>query len=152
MFIGCCLYMTKVLNDWSSPKKNFHSLHLSIASLPPMLFRKPCFYYCLFSSFSHSLFYFKLYKISTDSTSIGNLWLCGLIKYNGFQISGNKSYETWEVKFLRSSNLLYTIIIRKTNPKLDLLSFNIFGRSDYEKMDIFLIFPKWLVVLRKECV
>ena len=67
---------------------------ISISSLPPMLFRKPCFYYCLFSSFSHSLFYFKLYKISTDSTPIGNLWLCGLIKYNGFQISGNKSYET----------------------------------------------------------
>ena len=86
--------MTKALNDWSSPKQNFHSLHLSITSLPPMLFRKPCFYYCLFSSFSHSLFYFKLYKISTDSTPIGNLWLCGLIKYNGFQISGNKSYET----------------------------------------------------------
>ena len=86
--------MTKALNDWSSPKQNFHSLHLSIPSLPPMLFRKPCFYYCLFSSFSHSLFYFKLYKISTDSTPIGNLWLCGLIKYNRFQISGNKSYET----------------------------------------------------------
>ena len=46
------------------------------------------------SPFSHSLFYSKPYKISTDSTPIGNLWLCGLIKYNGFQISVNKSYET----------------------------------------------------------
>ena len=106
---------------------------ISIPSLPPMLFRKPCFYYCLFSSFSHSLFYFKLYKISTDSTPIGNLWLCGLIKYNRFQISGNKSNETEEVKFLRSRNWLYTIFIRKTNLKLDLLNFNIFGSSEYEK-------------------
>ena len=79
--------------------------------------------------------------------------------------------------------MLYTIFIRKTNLKLDLLSFNIFGSSEYEKMDIFLkqlnfvlltknflrlltynkkyknclqpnllIFPKCLVVLRKECV
>ena len=128
--------LPSALNDWSSPKKNFHSLRLSIPSILPMLFQKPCFYYCLFSSFSHSLFYFKLYKISTDSTPIGNLWLCGLIKYNRFQISGNKSNETEEVKFLRSRNWLYTIFIRKTNLKLDLLSFNIFGRSEYEKMDI----------------
>ena len=69
--------MTKALNDWSSPKKNLHSLHLSIPSLPPMLFRKSCFYYCLFSSFSYSLFYFKLYKISTDSTAIRILWIVG---------------------------------------------------------------------------
>ena len=66
--------MTKALSDWSSPKQNFHSLHLFIPSVPPMLFRKP-FYYCLFSSFSHSFFYFKLYKISTDSTPIKILWL-----------------------------------------------------------------------------
>ena len=52
--------MTKALNGQSSPKQSFHSLHLS------MLFGKPCFSSCLFSSFSHSLFYFKLYKISTD--------------------------------------------------------------------------------------
>ena len=69
------------MNDWSSPKQNFHFLHLSIPSLPPMLFQKPCLYYCLFSYFLNSLFYFKLYKISTDSTTpIGILWLCGLIK------------------------------------------------------------------------
>ena len=103
---------------------------ISISSLPPMLFRKPCFYYCLFSSFSHSLFYFKLYKISTDSTPIGNLWLCGLIKYNGFQISENK--------FLRSKNWLHTILIRKTNLKLSILSFHVFGSSESEKIDIFL--------------
>ena len=128
--------LTKALNDWSSSKQNFHALHLSIPSLPLMLFRKPCFYYCLFSSFSHSLFYFKLYKISNDSTPIRNLWLCGLIKYNRFQISGNKSNETEEVKFLRSRNWLYTIFIRKTNLKLDLQSFNIFGNCEYEKMEI----------------
>ena len=34
--------------------------------------------------------------------------------------------------------MLYTIFIRKTNLKLDLLSFNIFGSSEYKKMDIFL--------------
>ena len=34
--------------------------------------------------------------------------------------------------------MLYTIFIRKTNLKLDLLSLNIFGSSEYEKMDIFL--------------
>ena len=76
--------------------------------------------------------------------------------------------------------MLYTIFIRKTNLKLDLLSLNIFGSSEYEKMNNFLvkfcfahknlglltynkkyknclepnllIFPKFLAVLRKECV
>ena len=129
MFTECCLqhWMIEAL-----PRK------ISIPSILPMLFQKPCFYYCLFSSFSHSLFYFKLYKISNDSTLIRNLWLCGLIKYNRFQISGNKSNETEEVKLLRSRNWLYTIFIRKTNLKLDLLNFNIFESSEYEKMDIFL--------------
>ena len=67
--------MTKALNNQSSPKQNFHSLHLSIPSIPLMLFQKPCFYYCLFSYFSHPLFYFKVYKISTDPTPVGILWL-----------------------------------------------------------------------------
>ena len=116
--------------------QNFHALHLFIPFLPPMLFRKPCFYYCLFSSFSHSLFYFKLYKISNDSTPIRNLWLCGLIKCNRSQISGNKSNETEEEKFLRSRNWLHSIFIKKTYLKLDLQSFNIVGSCEYEKMDI----------------
>ena len=114
----------------------FHALDLSIFSLPLMLFQKPCFYYCVFSSFSHSLFCFKLWKISNDSTPIRSLQLCRLIKYNRFQISGNKSNETEEVKFLRSRNWLYAIFIRKTNLKLDLQSFNIFGSCEYEKMEI----------------
>ena len=33
--------------------------------------------------------------------------------------------------------MLYTIFIRKTNLKLDLLNLNIFGSSEYEKMAIF---------------
>ena len=86
--------MTKALNNWSSPKKNFHSLPLSSPSLHPILLWKSCFCYCLFSSFSHFLFYFKLYKNPTDSTPIGNFWLCGLIKCNGFQNSENESNET----------------------------------------------------------
>ena len=36
--------MRKALNNQSSPKQNFPSLHLSITSFPPMLFRKPYFY------------------------------------------------------------------------------------------------------------
>ena len=48
---------------------------ISISSLPPMLLRKLYFYRCLFSSFSLCFFYYKLYKISTDSTPIGILWL-----------------------------------------------------------------------------
>ena len=103
---------------------------ISIPSLRPMLFRKPCFYYCLFFLISDSLFYFKLDKISSDSTPMGNLWLCGLIKYNAFQISGNK--------FLRSRNWWYTILIRKTNLKPNILSFDVFGSSESEKIDIFL--------------
>ena len=90
----------------------------------------------VFLFFTLPFFYFKLYKISNDSTPIRNLRLCGLIKYNRFQISGNKSNETEEVKFLRSRNWLYTIFIRKTNLKLDLQSFNIFGSCEYEKMEI----------------
>ena len=34
--------------------------------------------------------------------------------------------------------MLHTIFVRKTNLKFDLLSLNIFGSSEYEKMDIFL--------------
>ena len=41
------------------------------------------------------------------------------------------------ILFLRSRNGIYTIFIRKTNLKLDLLNFNI-ERSEYEKIDIFL--------------
>ena len=52
--------MTKALNGQSSPKQNFYSPHLS------MLLEKPCFSLCLFSFYSHSLFYFKLHEISTD--------------------------------------------------------------------------------------
>ena len=93
--------------------------------------------------------YIKLYKISTDSTPIGILWLRGLIKYNRFQISGNKSNETEEVKFLRSRNWLYTIFIRKTNLKLDLLSFIFFGSSEYEKMDILLEQLNFILLTKK---
>ena len=61
--------ITKALNSQISPKQHFYYLHLFL---------------------SHSLFYFKPYKISTDPTPVGTLlWLECLIKYNGFQISGN---------------------------------------------------------------
>ena len=63
--------MTKALNDWSSPKQNFHSLHLSIPSLPPMLFRKSCSYYCLFSSFLHSLFISNFIKFQPTPLQLG---------------------------------------------------------------------------------
>ena len=88
--------MTKALNGWSSPKQNFRFLHF-FHFLPPSLqyyFENPASIIACFLLFSHSLFYFKLYDISTDSTPIGIFWLCGLIKYNRLQISGNKSYET----------------------------------------------------------
>ena len=61
--------MTKVLNGQSFPKQNFSSPHIS------MLLEKPCFSLCVSSSFSHSLFYFKLYKISTDLTPVRTSWL-----------------------------------------------------------------------------
>ena len=86
--------MTKALNVWSSPKRNFHSPHLSIPSLALMLFWKPCIYYCLFSSFPHSLFYSNLYKTSTDSTPIGVLCFAGKSAIVGLQVSWNKSYKT----------------------------------------------------------
>ena len=66
----------------------------------------------------------------------------GLIKYNGFQISeknGMKNiFNAIIEKKLTNRNWLYTIFIRKTNLKLHLLNFNIFGSSEHEKMDIFL--------------
>ena len=67
--------MTQALNNQSSPRQNFLSVHLTIPSIPQMLFQKPCFYYCLFSSFLQPHFYFKLYKLSTEPTVIGILWL-----------------------------------------------------------------------------
>ena len=60
--------MIKALNGQSSPKQNLYSPHLS------MLLGKPCFSLWFFSSFSHFLFYFKLYKISTDHTPVGTFW------------------------------------------------------------------------------
>ena len=60
--------------------KSIERLKLSQAKFPFPLtntIRKLCFYYCLFSFFSHSLFYFTLYKISTDSTPNGILWVVG---------------------------------------------------------------------------
>ena len=68
--------MTKALNDWSSPKQNFHSLHLSITSLPPMLLQKPCFYYCLFFSFSHCLFISNFIKFQLAPLQLD---FCGLV-------------------------------------------------------------------------
>ena len=63
--------MTKALNDWSSPKLNFHSFHLSIPSLPQMLFWKPCFFYCLFFSFSDSLFISNFKKFQLTPLQLG---------------------------------------------------------------------------------
>ena len=68
---------------------------------------------------------------------------CKLINYIGFQI---KLVGTNQMKlliqchnlyFLRSRTWLYTIFIGKTNLIVDLLNFNIFESSEYEKMDIF---------------
>ena len=61
-FIDRCLLnvvfsMTKALNGQSSPEKKLYSPHLSV-----LLFRAP-------------FFYFELYKIATDSTPNGTLWL-----------------------------------------------------------------------------
>ena len=126
--------MTDALNNPSPPP--FHSL-------PPMLFQKPCLYYSLFSSFSHSLFHFKLYKNLNWSHSNWDFMACKLINYIGFQI---KLVGTNQMKlliqchnlyFLRSRTWLYTIFIGKTNLIVDLLNFNIFESSEYEKMDIF---------------
>ena len=75
-FLNVAFSMTKALNDWSSPKKSFHALHLPIPSLLPMLLRKPCFYYCLFSSFSHSLFYLNFIKFQLTSLQLG---ICGFV-------------------------------------------------------------------------
>ena len=61
--------ITKAMNGQSSPEQNFNSPHLLV------LLGKPCFSLCLFSSFSHSPFYFNLYKTSTDPTPVGTSWL-----------------------------------------------------------------------------
>ena len=61
--------ITKALIGQNSPKQNFYSSHLL------MLLEKPCFSLCLFSFFSHSVFYFKFYKTSTNPTPVGILWL-----------------------------------------------------------------------------
>ena len=70
--------MTKALNDWSSPKQNFHSLHLSIPSLPPMLFWKPSSIVACFLVFHAPFFISNFIKFQlTPSTPIGILWLVG---------------------------------------------------------------------------
>ena len=51
--------------------------------------------------------------------------------------------------FLKSRNWLHTIFITKTNLKLDLLSFNIFGSSEYEKIDIFFKTDKFCFAHKK---
>ena len=61
-FLNAVFSMTKALNGPNYPKKHFASPDLS------MLFEKLCL--ILFSSFSHSLFYFRLYKILPDPTPV----------------------------------------------------------------------------------
>ena len=64
--------ITKALNGQISLKQHFYYPHL----------------------FSYFLFYFKPFKISTDPTPVGTLWLECLMKYNGLQISRKKPDET----------------------------------------------------------
>ena len=81
--------------------------HWMIEALPskisiPFTFPFPPSLQCYFENlillvllFSTLPFYFKLYKISTGSIRYNwNFVACRLIKYNGFQSSDNKSYET----------------------------------------------------------
>ena len=74
--VSCSI--TKALNDRSSPKQNFHSLNLSISSLPPMLFWKPSFIISCFPLFHTPFFISNLIKFQpTPSTPIEMLWLVG---------------------------------------------------------------------------
>ena len=85
--------MTKVLDNRSSPKQNFHFLHLYIPFLPPVLFRKPCFYSCLSSSFSHSLFIkFQLTPLLLEFCGLSANQILGKNKWITNQ--WEKSYET----------------------------------------------------------
>ena len=69
--------MTKALIDWRSPKKNFHSLPPSNAIFKTLLVLLLVL-----------LFFTLPFLFSTDSTPIGNLRLCVIIKYNGFNLVG----------------------------------------------------------------
>ena len=122
-------------------------------SLPPMLFRKPCFYYFLFFSFSHSLFCFKLYKISNDSTPVGILWLVGWSNITDSKLVGINHtkllIQCHNLKYLRSRNWLYAIFIRKTKLEHDFLNFSILGSSEYEKNGHFFITVKFCFTHKK---
>ena len=75
--------MTKTLNNRSSPKQN------SVSPSLQCYFENSTSINACFPLFHTSIFY----KISTDSPN-WDFVAFGLIKYNGFHISGNKTYET----------------------------------------------------------
>ena len=66
--------MTKALNDWSSPKQNFHSLYLSIPSLQ-CYFENPASIIACFSLFHTSFFISNFIKFQLTSLQ---LRFCGL--------------------------------------------------------------------------
>ena len=80
--------MKKVVNDWSSPKQSFHSLPPSNAISKTLLLLVLVFLFLTLHFLFQTLWNLSWLHSKWDFVAYG------LIKYNGFQISGNKSYET----------------------------------------------------------
>ena len=80
--------MKKVVNDWSSPKQSFHSLPPSNAISKTLLLLVLVFLFLTLHFLFQTLWNLNWLHSKWDFVAYG------VIKYNGFQISGNKSYET----------------------------------------------------------
>ena len=107
----------------SPPNNSFHVITLSVLHL------------YLQSFLLHHLFNFKFYV---------HTWH-GLIKYDGYQICDNKSYETpyllAQSEILKNQKL-DTIFVRTTNLKLGLVNFDFFESSEYKRQLNFGLFKK----------
>ena len=80
--------MKKVVNIWSYPKQNFHSLPPSNAISKTFLLLLLVFLFLTLHFLFQTLWNLNWLHSKWDFVAYG------VIKYNGFQISGNKSYET----------------------------------------------------------
>ena len=130
MFTECCIWHGKS-NEWSKHSQAkfpfpspFNAIWktLLLLMLVFLFFTLPFLFQTLWSpNWPHSSLDFVAYE---------------LIKFVGFQISRNKSYET-PYSMLQSivvkKQKLVTIFTRTTNLELDLANFNIFWSSEYEK-------------------
>ena len=128
MFTECCLQHDKSIK-WSKHSE-------AKISIPPTFqcfLKKTASLNACFPLFNTVFFISNFMKFQLTHTSCDFL-ACELIRFNGFQISVNKSYKILaKIYVISKKQKLASIFIRTTSLKLNLMNFNIFGSREYEK-------------------